>query len=169
MRKKIFLLFGLSIIATGLGYLFVNSYELGLCFRDLTTLTYDTSCHRFYGNIGSPLLPAATALSLVFLTLSFVPKAFTAWKESMLWFIVLAAVLFVAYPTGGGPSGFGITGFIGRPASEVYLYTSILFVVASAVSIALHLLRLTPKQVKLLSRSTTIAVLIAIAWIVFWQ
>lgn len=159
---------GLSIVGIGLGYLFDNLFNIGNCYVN-GVYKSGILCEDFFTNVAGPLIPAAASLSLVFLALFFVPKAFTAWKESTLWFMALAAVLFVAYPTGGGPTGFGITGFIGRPASEVYLYTSILFVVASTASIATHLLRLTPKQAKILSRSITIATLIALAWIVFWQ
>ena len=96
----------LSLIGFAGGYLLTNSYDLGFCYSDFETNTFDVSCHEFFERVGNPLFYGMPALALVFLLLLFVPRAFPVWKKFAIWFIPLAMLLFVAYPEPGSGDYF---------------------------------------------------------------
>lgn len=104
MKNKLVLgLLVLSLVGFGVGYWFSHSYDFGLCFASFDTNTFDTSCHQFYESIGNPLLYGMGALTFVFLVLLFVPRAFSLWWKFAIWFVPLAALIFITAPE---PSGW---------------------------------------------------------------
>ena len=98
MKKKILALLVITVICFGIGYVLTNSYDFGLCYANVDTNTFDSSCINFYERIGDPLFYGMGALALVFLILTFVPKAFSWWWKFAVWFIPLAIIVFVITP-----------------------------------------------------------------------
>lgn len=125
MRKKILSLFFLSLVGSGTGYFLINSYTYNLCFRDLNTLTFDVSCSAFYERIGDPLFFGFLALSVIFLILLILPQAFRAWKKFAVWFVPLAALLFIFYPDPGSGDYFS------PYPEQVFQWVSMVYIGAS--------------------------------------
>ncbi|MEK7530424.1 MAG: hypothetical protein AAB573_01005 [Patescibacteria group bacterium] len=121
--------FVLSLIGFGVGYWLTNSIQFGLCVAN--EVTTDASCINFYERVGDPVFFGAGALALVFLVLLFTPQARSAWKKFAVWFVPLAALVFIFTPE---PSGWiNIT-----PAPEqVFQYVSLVYVVISLFIIGL--------------------------------
>lgn len=71
------------------------------------------------------------ALAVVFFFLIFIPRAFQSWKKFAIWFIPLAALLFLAYQD---PRGWDYLFFPYR--EEFYRWVSALYVLISLVIIA---------------------------------
>ncbi|SRR3989344_1471667 len=94
-RKIILSSLALAFIGFGGGFLLTNSVSFQLCSHD------KYSCRELLNNIGDPLFYGMPALALVFLILLFVPRAFPAWKKFAIWFVPLAALLFIVYPEPG--------------------------------------------------------------------
>lgn len=132
-KKKIIALGTLSAIGAVVGYMFQKSYQLGLCYADELTNTFDVSCHRLFERIGDPLAYGMSALVLVFATLVLVPRAYEAWKKFAVWAIPLTALLFILAPEQS--SGLGVVAF-GPTPEQVFKWGSVLFVVVSLVIIA---------------------------------
>lgn len=81
--------------------------------------------------LGKALFYGSGALALVFLILLFVPQAFPAWKKFAVWFVPLAALLFVVYPEPG-------SGDLFSPYPEqIFRWVSALYVIISALIITL--------------------------------
>lgn len=78
--------------------------------------------------LGKALFYGAGALASVFLILSFVPSAFSAWKRFAIWFVPFAALLFALYPYPGSGD------FMSPYPTQVIRWVSALFV---AISIAI--------------------------------
>jgi len=106
LKNKTILLLVISVIGTVFGFFFTNSYRYNLCFRDLSTLTFDASCAAGYEKLGDPLFYGFFALSIIFFILLFLPHTFKAWKKFALWFIPLATLLFIFYPEPGSGDYF---------------------------------------------------------------
>lgn len=134
--KKIIFFFFLSFLGIVVGYLLNNSYEYGLCYANFGTSTFDVSCHQLYEKIGEPLFYGMSALSVVFFVLIFVPHAFNAWKKFAVWYVPVAALIFVVWPTSSG-GGLGVApSFIGPSATQVYQFVSALYIAVSLGIIA---------------------------------
>ena len=134
-RRNIFILFLLTLVCFGVGYVLTNNYNFDLCYSNLETNTFDISCHQFYEKIGDALFYGMGALTLVFLVLLAVPHAFSAWKKFAIWFIPLAVIIFITAPE---PSGWVSP----IPAPEqVFQWVSGLYVLVSIAIIAIASLR----------------------------
>lgn len=129
MKAEKVISFAGSLIATGVGYVLENSYQFGLCVSVPATQTYDVACHVLYSRIGDPLFYGSAALALIFIALLFAPAALGAWKKFAVWFVPLAALLFIFYPD---PSQGDL--FSPRPV-DIFRWVSILYVVVSAAII----------------------------------
>lgn len=123
-NKQILISFALSLVGFGVGYFLLKVYDCGysiFCY-DLVTKAFAL----FYG---------AGALAVVFFILLFTPRAFSAWKKFAVWFIPLAALLFIFYPEPG-------SGDLFSPYPEqVFQWVSGLYVLVSVVIIAIASLR----------------------------
>jgi|SRR3989344_2863446 len=129
-RKLIILLFLLSVVGFGAGYLMTNSYNFGICFSNLSTNAFDVSCHEVYERVGNPLYYGMSALAIVFIILLFLPSSFSAWKKFAKWFVPLAALLFIFYPEPGSGD------FFSPYPEQIFRWVSILYIVLSVVIIA---------------------------------
>jgi len=125
----------LSVVGAGVGYVFDNNYEYGLCYRNDITHTRDTSCNNFYNSIGESLTPGMTALAAVLLILILLPRAFPAWKKFAVWAIPITAFIFLIQPESNSGGFMGGVGF-GPTNLQVYKWGSIIFFVLSALIIA---------------------------------
>ena len=134
-QKRLPLLFLTALIIFGLGYILTNAYGFGFCFSDITTNTYDVSCHQVYERLGDPLFYGGGALSLIFLILLFFPSAFGTWKKFAVWSIPLVALLFAFYPNPGSGD------FLSPYPEQVFKWVSVLYALISFAIIALFKLR----------------------------
>ena len=100
MSKKIIPFFVVSLIGFIIGFILTNSVKFNLCLHT------QYNCREFFNNIGDPLFFGSIALSIIFLVLLFVPRAWSTWKKFALWFIPLAALLFSWYPDPGSGDYF---------------------------------------------------------------
>lgn len=136
MNRKVI---GLSLIfSTALliaGYFLSSSYEFGLCYSNLETLTFDVSCHAAYEKIGATLFYGMSALAIVFFILLFTPSAFPAWKKFAKWFIPIATLIFIFY------SGPGSGDYFSPYPEQVYKWISILYVIVSVILITVSALK----------------------------
>src|SRR3989338_10585839 len=112
--KKITILFLiLSLIGLGVSY---SIFQLDLQASATGDLLLKLRESFFYG---------MSALTLIFLILLFIPRAFPTWKKFAVWFIPLATLLFIFYPdTGSGD-------YFSPYPEQVYKWVSILYVVIS--------------------------------------
>jgi|SRR3989344_5166434 len=134
-RKTISGLLAISILGFGIGYILTNSYNFTLCYANLETNTFDVSCHSLYEAIGNPLFYGMGALAIVFFILLFASHAFSVWKKFAIWFVPLAALLFIFYPDPGSGD------FFSPYAEQIYQWISGLYVLVSLVIIAIASLR----------------------------
>lgn len=81
--------------------------------------------------LGKGLFYGMGALTLVFIILLFIPRAFQAWKKFAIWFVPLAALLFVIYPE---PSSGD---FFSPYPEQVFQWVSALYILISVVIIAI--------------------------------
>ena len=133
MKKMAGWLLAFSVVGFIAGYVFSDSYGLGLCYSDLQTNTFDTSCHQLFERIGDPMLYGFGALAFVFMGLLFVPEAFSRWWKFAVWFVPLAVLLFIFTPE---PQGW--VSPIPSPES-VFQWVSSFYVIASYSLIGLSL------------------------------
>lgn len=134
-KRMILIFFSLSLIGWFGGYLLTSSYDLGFCYSNFETNTFDVSCHEFFEHIGNPLYYGMPALALIFLILLFVPQAFSAWKKFAIWFVPLAALLFAVYPDPGAGDLFS------PYPEQVFRWTSGLYVIVSVLIICWSMFR----------------------------
>jgi uncharacterized membrane protein len=127
-KRITFGLLVLSLVGFGVGYVFTNSIQFGLCIAN-ETIT-EASCINFYERIGDPLFYGMLALAFVFLVLLFVTRTFPAWKRFAIWFIPLATLLFVAYPEPGSGDYFS------PYPEQVFQWVSAVYIVISVAIIA---------------------------------
>ncbi len=126
-QKKPFLFLIGSFLGFCVGYILTNSVEFRICIYE--GLKRDPACLNFFERIGDPLFYGMGALSIVFLLLIFMPKAFPAWNKFAVWFVPLAAFLFIFYPDPG-------SGDLFSPYPEtVFRWVSGAYVVISAAVI----------------------------------
>lgn len=99
MNLKKYLPFALtgSLIAAGVGYLFTHTIQYGICIYE--GLKRDPACLNFYDRIGVPAFYGFGALAIVFALLLVVPKAIPAWKKFAKWYVPVAALILIFYPT----------------------------------------------------------------------
>ena len=126
MSIKKYLLF--SILFTIAGSIINYSFRFSLCSLN------DPSCINLFHRIGEPILYGGIALSIVFFLLLFTREyAFSAWRKFAIWYVPIAALIMAFYPTPQG--GF----FVFDPdPSTVSYYLSVVYVVASALIIAVQ-------------------------------
>ena len=86
-------IFIVSLAGAATGYILENSVRFGLCAANSST-GFDTGCLNLYSSLGPALFYSFGALTIVFLVLLFIPKAFSAWWKFGIWAIPLA-VLFM--------------------------------------------------------------------------
>ena len=109
----------LSLAGFGVGYAMTNSTLFNFCIPD------EYACRELFNQIGDPLFYAMSALAIVFLALIFFPKAFPYWKKFAVWFIPLAAIIFIFYE---GPA----SGDLFSPyAAYVFKWVAAVYVVVS--------------------------------------
>ncbi len=138
IRKLVLWLFVVSLAVFGVGYTLTNSVVFGVC--DENSLV----CRGLLNKIGDPLYYGFGALSIVFLILLAFPSAFGAWKKFAIWFVPLAALLFIIWPEPRGGLGV-IPSVIGPPPEQVFQWISGAYVLASAVIIGWKTFRLRNK------------------------
>ncbi len=126
-KKITFWLLILCFIGLGAGFILTNSIKFDICV--VNEVTTDASCINFYERIGNPLFYGMSVLALVFLVLTFVPQAFSAWKKFAVWFIPIAALLFIFYPDPGSGDYFS------PYPEQIFQWVSILYIVISVVII----------------------------------
>lgn len=119
----------ISLLGFGIGLVLKSSIEFSLC------LISEPTCINNLTWIGDGLYYGAGALMLIFFILLFSPHAFSAWKKFAIWFVPLAALLFIFYPDPG-------SGDLFSPYPEqVFQWVSILYILVSTVIIAIASLR----------------------------
>lgn len=129
MKKNIIILLTISSILLLTGFVFTNSSDYSLC----NPIHY--GCREFFNNVGDPLFYGMGALTIVFIILLIIPKAFEPWKKFAIWYVPLATLLFIIYPEPG-------SGDLFSPYPEqVFRWFSILYVIISVVLIGVHFVR----------------------------
>ncbi len=128
MENKTLSLFVLSIIGFGVGYILTNSTQFNICIAN--EVVTDATCINFYERVGDPFFYGMGALAIVFLILLFIPQAFPAWKKFAIWFIPLAALLFIFYPEPGSGD------FFSPYPEQIFQWVSGLYVLVSLIVIA---------------------------------
>lgn len=124
---------GISVLGAVSGYVLTNSIEFGIC--EANEVITEAGCINFFERLGDPLLYGMGALAVVFVLLLFVRKAWSAWKKFAIWFVPVAALVFIFYR---GPG----SGDLFSPYPEfVFKWASILYVAVSAGIIGLTVLR----------------------------
>ena len=118
--RKIIALFVVSLIGLGVGHYLSQIYECG----------YSVFCYNLFSRVGNPLFYGMGALALVFFILLFIPKAFPTWKKFAIWFVPLAALLFIFYPDPGSGDYFS------PYPEQVFQWVSALYVLVSLIIIA---------------------------------
>lgn len=122
MRKGLILLI-VTIVGFSIGFLILNS--------DIQA----SATGEILVRLGKSLVYGMGALSLVFLLLLFIPQAFSAWKKFAIWFVPLAALLFIAYPEPGAGD------FIAPYPEQIFQWISALYVLISLIIIATNSMR----------------------------
>jgi hypothetical protein len=125
MKNKLILVFFIfSLIGFAVGYYLLKIYDC-----EYSVFCYNLATRAFALYYGMP------ALALVFSMLLFIPRALDAWKKFAIWFVPLAALLFIFYPEPG-------SGDLFSPYPEqIFQWVSALYVVVSVVIIAIVSLR----------------------------
>ncbi len=119
MKNRILLSGGLSLVGLITGFLILQSnISPGITGEMLVRL-------------GKGLFYGMGALALVFALLYFVPQAFRAWKKFAIWFVPIAALIFVFYPEPGSGD------FFSPYPEQVFQWLSALYVVVSVIIIAI--------------------------------
>ena len=127
LKNWIFWGLALSLLGIISGYIFVHSYELGICYANLDTNTFDSSCHNRLLHIGDMFFFSSIALAIVFLILLFAPRAVSAWRKFAIWYVPLAAVI-IGWPE-GDPGSWNI----GPTTEQTALWLGVAYVVVSAL------------------------------------
>lgn len=103
----------------------IVGFLIGLYLSKFYQCGYSVFCYSLAIK-SEALYYGAGALTLIFVVLLFIPKAFSAWKRFAIWFIPLAALLFVFYPEPGSGD------FFSPHAETVYRWVSGLYILISA-------------------------------------
>jgi len=118
MEKKISLLFIFSTLGVIVGYFILHMDLQASATGDLLV------------RLGKSLIYGMGALTIIFLILLFLPRAFSAWKKFAIWFIPIAVVIFIAYREPGSGD------FFSPYPEQVFQWISALYVLVSLVIIA---------------------------------
>ena len=129
--KSLALIAAVSATVAFVGYLLGNGYMYSLCYSDLLSNTFDTTCNQNLRSIGEPLFFAGIAFSLVLTLLSFVPIALRAWGMFGLWFLPLASEIFIFYK---GSIDSGFIDLMPDPV-DMFRWTATFFVLISVLII----------------------------------
>lgn len=122
--RIVLVLLVISILSFGVGLMLKSSIEIGFC------LISEPTCISNLTWVGDGLYYGTGALAVVFFILLFAARAFSAWKKFAVWFIPLAALLFIFYPEPG-------SGDLFSPYPEqVFQWVSGFYVLISFVIIA---------------------------------
>ena len=130
-RKIASLFLIVSLVGFVVGYVLTNSIQFKIC--TVTNVVTDARCINFYERIGDPIFYGMPALALVFLILTFLPQAFSAWKKFAVWFIPIATLIFIFYQ---GPSSGD---YFSPYPEQVFQWISILYVIVSVLIIFISL------------------------------
>ncbi len=123
MRSNILLPLVSSIVLVAIGYLILNS--------NIPANQEGYNLIRYL----KALVWGGSALSIIFALIFIFPKSFSAWKKFAIWFVPLAALLFIFYPEPG-------SGDLFSPYPEqVFQWVSGLYIVISAIIILCSALR----------------------------
>jgi len=115
IKKKILLLLVFSTVSFGIGYYLAKIYDCG----------NSSFCNFLYFRVGDALFYGMGALALIFFILLLVPRAFNAWKMFAIWFVPLAALLFIFIPE---PQGFDL---LTPEPQKVFQWVSGFYIVVS--------------------------------------
>lgn len=129
VKTSTVLLTALSLIGTGVGYILTNSIKFGLCIAN--EVVTEASCINFYERIGNASFFGMGALALVFLALTFFPKAWGAWKKFAVWYVPIAALIFIFYKDPGSMN------LISPYAETVFMWLGGIYVIVSCLIIGL--------------------------------
>ena len=121
MKKSVAFAGAAALILAIFGYYLTFMYECG----------YSVDCYNLVFHVGHPLFYGGAALALVFVLLYAFPQAFNAWKKFAIWFVPLAALLFIFYPDPGSGD------FLSPMPEQVFQWVSGLYVVVSGIIVAL--------------------------------
>lgn len=121
MQKNLKVVTALSAAITAASYYLGWIYSCG----------YSIACYNFTFHLTHPIFYGGLALSIVFVLLIAFPKAYGAWKKFAIWFVPLAALLFVFYPTPGSGD------FLTPMPEQLFQWVSALYVVISGIIIAI--------------------------------
>ena len=84
--------FLLTVLGSFVGFLLTNSVRIGLCDKN------EYSCREILNSFGDALYVGFGALAIVFFALIFAGSAaFQTWKKFAVWYIPLAALIFIFY------------------------------------------------------------------------
>ncbi|HEY4494188.1 MAG TPA: hypothetical protein VJB95_02030 [Candidatus Paceibacterota bacterium] len=130
-RKSISILFMVSMVGIIVGYILTNSTKFNICVLNQTIT--EATCINFYERLGDPLFYGMLALTVVFLILLFIPRAFDAWRKFAVWFIPLAVLLFIFYPDPGSGDLFSpYPEQVFQWVSGLYVLISVFIIVRAA-------------------------------------
>jgi len=117
--------------------LFLISAVVGLVggFLILNSNLQASATGDFLVRLGKGLVYGMGALVLVFSVLFFIPRAFSAWKKFAIWFVPLAALLFIVYPEPGSGDYFS------PYPEQVFQWVSAFYVLVSLTIIVIAALR----------------------------
>ena len=122
-KKQTLIGLGLSLLGLGVSYLILHA--------DLQA----GSTGELLVRLGKGLYYGMGALAIVFVILYFVPRAWGAWRRFAIWFVPLAALLFVFYPEPGGGDLFS------PYPEQVFQWVSALYLLVSVIIITFASLR----------------------------
>lgn len=121
MRSAILSAGIITTLLTLVGYYFAYVYEC----------SYSVGCYNLIFNVAHPVMYGGAALTVVFVLLYAFPQAFSTWKKFAVWFVPLAALLFIFYPDPG-------SGDLLSPMPEqLFQWISVLYVAVSSLIIIL--------------------------------
>jgi len=120
-----------SMVGIIVGYILTNSTKFNICVLNQTIT--EATCINFYERLGDPLFYGMLALTVVFLILLFIPRAFDAWRKFAVWFIPLAVLLFIFYPDPGSGDLFSpYPEQVFQWVSGLYVLISVFIIVRAA-------------------------------------
>jgi hypothetical protein len=126
MKKKLIIAAILSGLGFGVGCYLKYFYDCG----------YSISCYHLH-TVSNAIYYGMGALAIIFLVLLFLPSAYPAWKKFAIWFIPLAALLFIFYPEPGAGDLFA------PYPVQIYQWVSGLYLIISLLIIGFVSIRRT--------------------------
>lgn len=133
VKKWVFWIWVASFILLVAGLAFLNNYELGICYSNQETNTFDPSCHLDFLRLGDMLVFPMGVIAIVSLILLFVPQAVSRWSKFAIWYVPFAAyAIAVAGPVPG--QMFDLSPSVQETAlwlSGIYILVSLILIVLS--------------------------------------